>query len=487
MPEIVGDESVGIKYAINGLLSVTPGRPAAARRDARGARPVERRGGLDQGGPRRRQDRRRADARRRLGDRGARLRHRPHARPAALARARPRPRRRGLQQDVRDRPSRRAVGVRPRRPAARRSRRASASSAPSSSRSPAGSGPHWYALQRALLEEYGERVTRREAEWESRWWSPIINAEHLALRDRAAMIDLSAFAIFDITGPGGARRRPAARAAPDGRRRRARRLHAAADAARRLPLGPHDHAARDEQCFRVVTGAAHGRSDRKWFADHLPGGRLGAAARPDLRRGARSASGARGRATSSRRVTGDDVSHEGFPFARARTIEIDSLRGARVADLLRRRPRLGALRAVRAGRARCGTSIAEAGAPHGDRRRPGSASTARPAGSRSATAPTASSSTASTTSSRPGCRARRVKEQDVRRPRGAPAPPRGGAGRDPLHADRRRPHLGERRPPLHARRRADPDARRRRRSSTAAGAARSSPAPAPARRSASTS
>ena len=42
----------------------------------------------------------------------------------------------------------------------------------------------------------------REAEWESRWWSPIINAEHLAMRDRAGMVDLSAFAIFDVTGPG---------------------------------------------------------------------------------------------------------------------------------------------------------------------------------------------------------------------------------------------------------------------------------------------
>ena len=42
----------------------------------------------------------------------------------------------------------------------------------------------------------------RTAEWESRWWSPIINAEHLAMRERVAMVDLAAFAIFDVTGPG---------------------------------------------------------------------------------------------------------------------------------------------------------------------------------------------------------------------------------------------------------------------------------------------
>ena len=62
--------------------------------------------------------------------------------------------------------------------------------------------PQWYESNAGLLDEYGDRVTRREAEWESRWWSPIINAEHLAMRDRAGMVDLSAFAIFDVTGPG---------------------------------------------------------------------------------------------------------------------------------------------------------------------------------------------------------------------------------------------------------------------------------------------
>ena len=43
MPEIVGDESVGVRYAINGLLSVTHRRPAAAGRDARGRRACGRR------------------------------------------------------------------------------------------------------------------------------------------------------------------------------------------------------------------------------------------------------------------------------------------------------------------------------------------------------------------------------------------------------------------------------------------------------------
>src|SRR5256714_642139 len=62
--------------------------------------------------------------------------------------------------------------------------------------------PFWYEANASLLDEFGDRITRRTAEWESRWWSPIINAEHLAMRERAGIFDLSAFTIFDITGPG---------------------------------------------------------------------------------------------------------------------------------------------------------------------------------------------------------------------------------------------------------------------------------------------
>src|SRR5207247_1074147 len=63
--------------------------------------------------------------------------------------------------------------------------------------------PFWYGSNEGLLDEYGDRVMPREAEWEARWWSPIINAEHLAMRDRVAMVELSAFAILDIAGPAG--------------------------------------------------------------------------------------------------------------------------------------------------------------------------------------------------------------------------------------------------------------------------------------------
>ena len=62
--------------------------------------------------------------------------------------------------------------------------------------------PHWYESNAELLEEYGDEVMPREHEWDSRWWSPIINAKHLRMREAAGVIDLSAFQIFDIAGPG---------------------------------------------------------------------------------------------------------------------------------------------------------------------------------------------------------------------------------------------------------------------------------------------
>ena len=60
--------------------------------------------------------------------------------------------------------------------------------------------PQWYESNGGLVEEFG--VADREHEWDARWWSPIINGEHLAMRDRVAMIDLTAFALFDVIGPG---------------------------------------------------------------------------------------------------------------------------------------------------------------------------------------------------------------------------------------------------------------------------------------------
>jgi len=62
--------------------------------------------------------------------------------------------------------------------------------------------PHWYESNRPLLETYADRITDRPHEWDCRWWSPIQVAEHLAMRDGVGMVDVSAFSIFEVGGPG---------------------------------------------------------------------------------------------------------------------------------------------------------------------------------------------------------------------------------------------------------------------------------------------
>jgi glycine cleavage system aminomethyltransferase T len=80
----------------------------------------------------------------------------------------------------------------------------------------------------------------------------------------------------------------------------------------------------DEQ-FRVVTGGAHGMADLKWYADHLP--EDGSAQITDLTSQWTTLGlwGPRARDILAA-LTSDDVSHEAFPFASCRTIEVDSLR-----------------------------------------------------------------------------------------------------------------------------------------------------------------
>jgi glycine cleavage system aminomethyltransferase T/glycine/D-amino acid oxidase-like deaminating enzyme len=222
--------------------------------------------------------------------------------------------------------------------------------------------PQWYESNAPLLEEFGDRVTRREAEWEARWWSPIINAEHLAMRERAAMVDLTAFAIFDISGPCAleAVQRVAMRQmdVPVGRVVYTPILTPSGGFKADLTIMRIE-----ESVFRVVTGGAYGMSDRKWFADHLPDD--GSAQLADLTSAWCTLGlwGPRAREILAS-VSSEDLSHEGFPFARCRTIEVGP-----VPTLASRISYVGDLGwelhvPVEQG-ARLWDILAEAGAPHG--------------------------------------------------------------------------------------------------------------------------
>jgi glycine cleavage system aminomethyltransferase T/glycine/D-amino acid oxidase-like deaminating enzyme len=179
--------------------------------------------------------------------------------------------------------------------------------------------PHWYDSNRPLVEEF--EVADREAEWDARWWSPIINAEHLAMRDRAAMFDLTAFCVFDVVGPG---------ALASVQRVAVRQMDVKHGKVVYTPVLTQRGGFRSDLTimrladdhFRVVTGGAHGMADLKWFADHAVDAQV-----VDLTSSWCTLGlwGPRARDILAS-ITRDDVSHEGFPFASCRTIEVDSLR-----------------------------------------------------------------------------------------------------------------------------------------------------------------
>ena len=183
--------------------------------------------------------------------------------------------------------------------------------------------PWWYASNAGLLEEYGDRVLPRTGEWESRWWSPIINAEHLAMRDRAGLFDLTAFSLFDLEGPG-------ALDAVQGIAMR--QMDVAVGKVVYTPvLAPGGGFKSDltimrmgPEHFRVVTGGAHGMVDLKWFKDHCP--KDGSVRVTDLTSAYTTLGiwGPRARDILAS-LTSSDVSNEGFGFGTFRAIEVGSL------------------------------------------------------------------------------------------------------------------------------------------------------------------
>ena len=60
---------------------------------------------------------------------------------------------------------------------------------------------HGYAANEPLLTTYGDRVPVRAHEWDNRHFWRVSNAEHLKLSDDVGMINLSHFAIYDVSGP----------------------------------------------------------------------------------------------------------------------------------------------------------------------------------------------------------------------------------------------------------------------------------------------
>ena len=128
--------------------------------------------------------------------------------------------------------------------------------------------PQWYASNADLVTRYG--VPDRPHEWDRRWWSPISNAEHLYLREKVGIVDLSAFQIFDVSGPG---------VVPYLERLTVNKCDRPLGSSIYTPLLTPDGGIRADLTiqrlaadrFRIVTGAFDGARDEVWFRRHLPG------------------------------------------------------------------------------------------------------------------------------------------------------------------------------------------------------------------------
>jgi len=128
--------------------------------------------------------------------------------------------------------------------------------------------PHWYESNQDLVDAYG--IQGRQHEWDSRWWSPISDAEHLHLRDHVGIVDLSAFQIFEVSGPG---------VLPYIEHMVVNKCDVAVGGSIYTPvLNPSGGFRSDltilrltESRFRIITGAFDGGRDEYWFRHNLPG------------------------------------------------------------------------------------------------------------------------------------------------------------------------------------------------------------------------
>ena len=185
--------------------------------------------------------------------------------------------------------------------------------------------PHWYESNKPLLEEFADQISRARG----RVGLALVVADHQrrAPGDARPRGDVRPDRVLRLRHrrPRRARVRAEGLDAPDGREARQGRLHAGAHAARRLPLGPHGDAAGRRALPRGHRRRArHGRP--QVVPRPPPRGRHRADLRPHLELDDARALGPAGARHPRRAVTGDDVSHEGFPFATCRTIEMGPLR-----------------------------------------------------------------------------------------------------------------------------------------------------------------
>jgi glycine cleavage system aminomethyltransferase T/glycine/D-amino acid oxidase-like deaminating enzyme len=183
--------------------------------------------------------------------------------------------------------------------------------------------PQWYSSNAPLVDKYKEQCQDRPHEWDARWWSPIINAEHLAMRDNVGMVDLTAFCEFDFTGPG---------AMAFLQFMTVNSVDVAVGRSVYTPLLTADGGFRadltilrlGQNHFRVVTGAFDGGRDKYWFKRHMPTD--GSVTFTDMSTALCTVGvwGPKARDLVSS-LTDADMSNEGFPYGSVKDVLIDGI------------------------------------------------------------------------------------------------------------------------------------------------------------------
>ncbi|MYD04777.1 MAG: FAD-dependent oxidoreductase [Acidimicrobiia bacterium] len=183
--------------------------------------------------------------------------------------------------------------------------------------------PHWYESNASLLEEYRDRIPERPHEWDRRWWSPIQNAEHLAMRDKVGMIDLTAFAIFEVSGSG---------ALQFMQYLTVNQVDRPVGSGIYTPLLTQEGGFRSdltvlrmaEDRFRVITGGFDGARDAHWFRKWLPDSDCVSFADITSSLSTIGVWGPHARRLIER-VTKDDLSDQGLPYGQWKHATIDSI------------------------------------------------------------------------------------------------------------------------------------------------------------------
>ena len=128
--------------------------------------------------------------------------------------------------------------------------------------------PHWYESNADLVEKYG--IEGRTHEWDARWWSPIQNAEHLHLREHVGIVDLAPFQVFEVYGPG---------VVDYMEKMVVNKCDVAVGRSIYTPVLNESGGFRSDLTvmriandrYRIVTGAFDGGRDEYWFKHNLPG------------------------------------------------------------------------------------------------------------------------------------------------------------------------------------------------------------------------